>query len=226
MLIREILLEGRSHPVIVVDVQPEYSGIMDGSENPVFEEIIQFVANQTGPVLMFVNAEDQGMTGDTVQDIQQYWDDTLNGQGLEVVDDDGDYYYNEPEQVMDWSRVEIVDKGYGYFRSWMDRGTDPRIIIRVIREMYQQKVSDSRDLFNGELDLNYDENMKKLMGNEYREFDLDDPLIVNWTSVAQLKRFNGAYLVGGGRNECLREVELLMNAFNIRYKRIDSLVYG
>lgn len=49
---------------------------------------------------------------------------------------------------------------------------------------------------------------------------------VGWTSVAQLKRFNGAYLVGGGRNECLREVELLMNAFNIKYKRIDSLVYG
>ena len=54
----------------------------------------------------------------------------------------------------------------------------------------------------------------------------DDPMIVGWTSVAQLKRFNGAYIVGGGRNECLREIELLMNAFNIKYKRIDSLVYG
>jgi len=32
--------------------------------------------------------------------------------------------------------------------------------------------------------------------------------------------------VGGGRMECLREVELLMNAFNIKYKRIDHLVYG
>jgi hypothetical protein len=32
--------------------------------------------------------------------------------------------------------------------------------------------------------------------------------------------------MGGGRDECLREVELLMNAFNIKYKRIDSLVYG
>ena len=54
----------------------------------------------------------------------------------------------------------------------------------------------------------------------------DDPLIVNWVSVGQLRKFNGAYIMGGGRNECLREVELLMNAFNIKYKRIDSLVYG
>ena len=54
----------------------------------------------------------------------------------------------------------------------------------------------------------------------------DDPMSVGWTSVAQLKRFNGAYLVGGARDQCLREVEILMNAFNIKYKRIDSLVYN
>jgi hypothetical protein len=53
----------------------------------------------------------------------------------------------------------------------------------------------------------------------------EDPISVNWTSVAQLKQFNGAYLMGGARDQCLREVELLMNAFNIKYKRIDSLVY-
>jgi len=53
----------------------------------------------------------------------------------------------------------------------------------------------------------------------------DDPISVNWTSVAQLKRFNGSYIVGGARDQCLREVELLMNAFNIKYKRIDSLIY-
>jgi hypothetical protein len=66
------------------------------------------------------------------------------------------------------------------------------------------------------------------VGNEivdWQDWMEDEPFVINWTSVAQLKRFNGAYLVGGGREECLREVELLMNAFNIRYKRIDSLVY-
>jgi hypothetical protein len=43
---KQDLNESRSRSVIVVDVQPEYSGIMDGDENPVFEEIIKFVNNQ------------------------------------------------------------------------------------------------------------------------------------------------------------------------------------
>ena len=67
--------------------------------------------------------------------------------------------------------------------------------------------------------------MKELIGPEFRPWMLDDPVTVNWTSVAQLKRFTGAYIMGGARDRCLREVELLMNAFNIKYKRIDSLVY-
>lgn len=205
MRIKEILSEGRAHPVIVVDVQPEYSGVNDGDENPVFEEIIQFVNQQTGPVLMFVNAEDQGMSGDTVAGIKQYWEDTVS--------------------PINWNRFTIVDKGYGYLRSWMDEGYADRTIVQVIREMYRQKVSSSSDLFGGEHTAEYSENMKNIMGHDFNELSLSDPIAVNWTSIAQLKRFNGAYIVGGGRNECLREVELLMNAFNIRYRRIDHLVY-
>ena len=47
MKAHEILAEGRAHPVIVVDVQPEYSGMNDGNENSVFTQIIQFVNKQT-----------------------------------------------------------------------------------------------------------------------------------------------------------------------------------
>lgn len=212
MKIKDIISEGLNHPVIVVDVQPEYCG-----DNSVCQPIVDFVQRQTGPVLMFVNAEDMGQTGDTVESIRTWWEELAGGEY-----DDNTGTYNE---VIDWSRFQIVDKGYGYLRSWMDRDTSPAAIIKVIREMYQQKVSDSRYLFGGEMSPDYDDNMRNLIGKEHREFDLDDPLIVNWTSIAQLKRFNGAYIVGGGRNECLREVELLMNAFNIKYKRIDDLVY-
>lgn len=207
MRAKEFIVEGRNHPVIVVDVQPEYCSYQGGAYEPVCWDVISFVNNQTGPILMFVNAEDTGASVDSTAEIKAYWEE--NG--------------FDPNN---WQRVELVDKGYGYFRSWMDRGTDQAVIIRVIREMYQQKVNDSRDLFGGEDSPEYEEKMQALMGSEYRQFDLDDPLVVNWTSIAQLKRFNGAYIVGGGRNECLREVELLMNAFNIKYKRIDSLVYG
>jgi hypothetical protein len=198
------LLESLSTSCIVVDVQPEYSGMNDGNENQIFEEIIQFVNNQTGKVLMFVNAEDQGLTGDTIQDIKLYWEDS----GF------------DPKN---WARVQIVDKGYGYFRSWMDHGIEPAIIIKTIRLMYQQKVDDSRD-------LNIPGNIKDRTPDmtEIRDTIEEmsgDNINVNWISIAQLKQFSGSYIMGGGRNECLREVELLMNAFNIKYKRINRLVY-
>lgn len=203
MRIQEIITEGRAHPVIVVDVQPEYSGMNDGDENSVFTDIINFVNQQTGPVLMFVNAEDQGLSGDTIQSIKEYWDDS----GF------------APEN---WRRVQIADKGYGYLRSWMDHGIEPAVIIATIRELYQQRKSDSRALqfppFNKRTP------QQSLIMGAMQEMK-DDPISVNWTSIAQLKRFTGAYIVGGARDQCLREVELLMNAFNIRYKRIDSLVY-
>ena len=203
MRIQEIITEGRAHPVIVVDVQPEYSGMNDGDENSVFTEIINFVNQQTGPVLMFVNAEDQGLSGDTVQSIKEYWDDS----GF------------SPEN---WRRVQIADKGYGYLRSWMDSGIEPATIIATIRELYQQKKTDSRELqFPAS---NRRTPQQSLIMGAMQEME-DDPISVNWTSIAQLKRFTGAYIVGGARDQCLREVELLMNAFNIRYKRIDSLVY-
>ena len=208
------LMEGRNHPIICVDVQPEYSGMNDGDESAVFPEIINFVNNQTGPVLMFVNAEDQGLSGDTVASIRQYWEDTIRGEDYDYDDEDA-----EPTDSINWDRFTIVDKGYGYFRAWMDAGISPAVIIRVIRAMYQLKISDSREFEDSAVDL------EQLVGSEWDAWMWQDPITVNWTSVAQLKRFNGAYIVGGGREECLREVEILMSAFNIKYKRIDSLVY-
>lgn len=212
------LLEGLNTKCIVVDVQPEYSGIKDGDEDPVFEEIIQFVNRQTGPVLMFVNAEDQGLTGDTVQDVKAYWEDTIRGEDYDPEDDH--------ESPINWNRFQIVDKGYGYLRSWMDQGISDKSIIKTIRLMYAQKVNDSRMLFGGEHDKNYERQMRELLGADFQEFVLSDGIYTEWTSISQLKQFSGSYIMGGGRNECLREVELLMNAFNIKYKRIDHLVYG
>lgn len=211
MRAQEFLVEGRNHPVICVDVQPEYCGINDGDESPVCIDIVNFVAlRQTGPVLMFVNAEDQGQTGDTLTSVQQYWEDTVR----QLTND------YETEQLINWSRFQVVDKGYGYLRSWMDQGISPAAIIRVIRAMYQHRISDSREFEDIDPMM-----LPQLVGSEWDQWMYHDPIIVNWISVAQLKRFSGAYIVGGGRNECLREVELLMNAFNIKYKRIDSLVY-
>ena len=63
-------------PIVCVDVQPEYSGMMDGGESPVFNEIIEFVNNSRGPCLMFVNAEQDELTYDSIAGIKLYWEDS------------------------------------------------------------------------------------------------------------------------------------------------------
>jgi len=233
MRANEFLTEGRNHPVIVVDVQPVYDNQYMPSEgrgaSPLMVDIMEFVNKQTGPVLMFVNAEETGITEDTVDSIREYWDNTICGWESEddryKEDEYGDYVEAECEDEINWNRFDVVDKGYGYLRAWMDSGVPENLIIKTIREMYQQKVSDSRMLFDGEGSQEYVDQMNEFLGTDEYENLYDDNLGVEWTSVKQLKQFNGSYIVGGGRNECLREVELLMNAFNIKYKRIDSLVY-
>jgi len=200
------LLEGRNSRCIVIDVQPEYTGVNDGSELPWIDDMMAWL-NRQGPVLMFVNAEDTGITMDTIPDIQEYWNDS----GY------------DPSK---WNQTTIVDKGYGYMRAWMDQGVSDAAIIKTIRELYNQKKTDTRELFSGDDSETYQDEMSNFLGYEWHEWMADDSLIVEWTSIGQLKQFNGAYLMGGGREECLREVTLLMNAFNIKYKLVQEFIYG
>lgn len=87
--------------------------------------------------------------------------------------------------------------------------------------MYQHGISDSRSIADD--DTAAWEYWKETLNDEF--IPESDPIVVNWLSIKQLKQYEGGYLVGGGRKECLEEVELMMNAFNIRYRRIDSLIY-
>ena len=198
---------GRNISSIVVDVQPAYASSSD--EDRIFTKIAQFLQNQAGPILMFVNAEEHGLTDDTWDDIQVYWDDELG------IDYDQSF----------WSRVQVVDKGYGYFRGWMDGSVPDRHIIQLIRFMYQNKMNDIRDDMDAVYDFMSKNEKSGTVVDWEDEWMEDEAFSINWTSVAQLKRFSGSYIMGGGKEECLREVELLMNAFNIKYKEISEFIY-
>lgn len=199
------LLDSKNTPIIVVDVQPAYEPYISFDMG----ELCEFLNNQKSKILMYVNAEETGITEDNIHNnIIPWWND---------------HFYNADLDFDDViNRCEFFDKGYGYLRGWMDTGVDDAVIIRCIREMYSQKVHDSRDLFGGEESDDYIENMLKL---GLSEENLVDSISVGWVSVAKLKEYSGCYIMGGGKNECLREIELLMNSFNIKYKRVSKFVY-
>ena len=205
--------EGKNTSSIVVDIQPAYEENNYGESNfGPFSNAAQFLNKQKGPILMFVNAEADSLTDDTVTDIKWWWSRSL--------------------KFSNWDNVTINDKGYGYFRGWMDMGVSDAAIIKAIRLMYQDKVTDSRELFGGSTfddkegtPDDYEINMEAALG-EWKRDMLFDSIQVEWTSVAQLKQFNGSYIFGGGTHACLKEVQLLMNAFNIKYKVIEEFCYG
>ena len=196
MKVKEILSEARTGSTIVVDVQPAYSSAINFTP-----QLMQHL-NKQKQILMLINSDKEGLTDDSSQDVKDYWDEN----GFE-----------------NWNNVKLIDKGYGYLRNWMDQGISERVIIKTIREMYSQGVTDSRDLF--EYTDDQVESFSNFVGNEFEDWMLDDAISVEWISVKLLKSFSGSYITGGGKNECLKEVELLMSAFNIRTTRINKFIY-
>ena len=109
------------------------------------------------------------------------------------------------------------DKGYAFFRSWMDQGADESFLKKAIRWMAQRKVNDSRDI--------EPEEWEEEFPNDWEDYMIDDPLTIPDIPLNILKTFSGAYIIGGGKNECLKEVEILMSAFNIKAKRVKKFIY-
>jgi hypothetical protein len=152
-----------------------------------------------GPVVMMVVAEGEGLTTDTVADCVAFW--LENGMDEDVAE-----------------RIHVVDKGYGYLRAWMDNGVDQDVIVAVLRRMMQEDVNDTREL--------PEDVVQAVAGDHYESWMVDDPLIGDWIDGRILRTLEGAILCGGGENECLLEVELLLRAHSIGHTVDREFVYS
>jgi hypothetical protein len=88
--------------------------------------------------------------------------------------------------------------------------------------MYKNDINDSRDLDSDFWDSfvdNYgDENIRELIENA------DDCISVP-DLMEYLNRFNNIVLVGGGINECLKEVEIALDALDKNYQTWGKFTY-
>lgn len=121
IITENLLVESRSTPVIVVDIQPGY----DKYCGHLIEDLCQFLNNQHGKILILFNGDDVGL--DSLNNIQNYY--------LK-------YGLNE-DKLYD---IEWKEKMYGYFRDIMNSGFEDSTVIKVIRGMIYNRVNDSRDL--------------------------------------------------------------------------------
>jgi len=198
MILSDLLNERIGSNLLVVDVQPAY----DRWCRKVAPGIASLLNSHTGDRYCLYNAE--GLTDDSKQSVAMYLSE-----------------YGVTEEALDG--INFIEKSYGFFRSWMDQEVPERIIIKTIRAMVQNRVHDSRDLDVNTVLTSYEqERGLKLWGVDWDDEGIYMP---DFMPISLLKRMSPFLMCGGARDQCLREIELLCNAFNIRYKRIDALIY-
>ena len=197
MKLEQYITEKASKNVIVVDIQPMYSNYQGFKT----WEFTEFLNSQAKDILYFYNGPDT-VGSDSERDIR-YW-----------------LMENELEESV-LNRITFVDKGYGFFRCLMDEGVDNNIIIKMIRYMFKKKKYDSRDIDEME--------WRKELGEDYDDVEYlitgGDMIYVPDIDIRTLRKFSGAYIMGGGRNECFNEVKLLMSAFNVRATEVKRFIY-
>ena len=194
MKFKNYITEKRKNNVIVVDIQPIYkSNIKFDIDN-----FVEFI-NSQGNILYLFNGPDT-VGGDSKEDIYEWL-----------------WHHNITKSIRE---IKWVDKGYAFFRSWMDSGIDDRMIKKALRLMLQKKVHDSRDIDDDVWAKELPELWKHVTSS------FDDPI---WfppeIRIDKLKKWSGSYICGGGIHECLREILILLSAFNIKVKVVKEFTY-
>ncbi|MCK9458417.1 MAG: hypothetical protein M0R80_02090 [Proteobacteria bacterium] len=213
-LLHERYGQYNTNNTIIVDVQPMYAQHMNFGIKNFAEFLKQTLKNRK--VIYFFNGDSIG-SNDNKEEISNWLAESARENTPYPEDDDEEIYWQDHEDTYSLfhNRCLWYDKGYGFFRSWMDHGVSDATIIKTIRYMIMKRINDSRDLGEEELQL--------ITNGE--DIPLHDPLFIPSIPLNILKQFSGAFLCGGGKNECLKEVTLLMNALNIKYTILSEFTY-
>ena len=119
--------------------------------------------------------------------------------------------------------ARFYDKGYNFFRNPMDSGIDESEITALGKYMKVNGLNDSRDLEEEIWDNFMEQNpdcesiRENLEGNE-DAINLPDVL-------DELEGYSNIVLTGGGKDECLKEVEICLDILNKNYVFYSQFVY-
>jgi len=135
--------------------------------------------------------------------------------------------FDEAYQIMD--SMQFYDKVYAFFRYCIDEGIDNDEIVALVKFMVEKDVNDSRDLdeeFWDEFVDRYKEYLD-LSPESVRELlKFSDDMINIPDLMDFLQRIRGKItLVGGGLDECLKEVVIALRALDKQYNIDDVWTY-
>lgn len=194
--------------LVVVDIQPSYH---------------QYHEYLTGKLVRYINVSNY-------ENILWFW----NGSELGCEETYSDMVQYTLEHGLDEDKVDditFIEKTYGFFRGWMDF-LDEDLIVEFVRYMINNDIYDSREI---------DDDVKKMIISKYTglsetELESSDEydFIINNREVLFIPQFNWEQMrnigyvetAGGGCNECLLEIEILLRASGIEYRRLNNYTYG
>jgi hypothetical protein len=186
--------------LVVVDIQPEY------------ESYINFIPS----FVNFLNENYENLSNLTF---------LYNGQDTLGMISEGDYKWwwlenGLDEHIIDGAR--FYDKGYAFFRYCMDEGVDDEDTTELVRYMIEKGVNDSREL-DEEFWDEFVERFGKEHLRELMEFSGD---CINIPELMEeLNDYRGVVLCGGGIKECLKEVEIALNALEKPFTILTKYTY-
>ena len=187
--------------LIVVDVQPEYASWMNGMQNDLFEYINTHIQELSDLTFLYNGEDTLGMVSE--YDYREW----LVENGL-----DEDIAYE----------ARLYDKGYAFFRNCMDNNGDEQGLINLVKFMRDNNINDSRELdqdfWESFVDQYGNEDIKELM--EGSDDSINIPDLMDF-----LDSFNNIVLVGGGIDQCLKEVEIAMDALEKNYDTWYDFTY-
>jgi len=152
-------------------------------------------SNKFNRIFFLYNGE--GFTSDDFYTISEWYE--MNG--LESIRVTGDSF----------------DKGYAFFRDAMDEYDDD-VILSVGKYLYDNGLTDSRDIDVDAFTADVEESILNDMVNGNTSIYIPEVIDI-------LANATNPVVVGGGRDECLYEVELLLKILNIEYDLEYEWVY-
>lgn len=139
-----------------------------------------------------------GLSGDTIHEVMDFM--VEHGLAEERIDE-----------------ITFIEKDFAFYRPWMDQNVDDDVVVKVASAMLERKVTSSAWL---PLDSILDESE---LDSLPRYDQIQAPCFSG--NEGLLRSFNKLHICGGGRNECLKEIELYLQAISQDYAVLDHFVY-
>jgi hypothetical protein len=128
-----------------------------------------------------------------------------------------------------YDRWKVISKNYAFFRGLMDAGIDEddQELVKLAQFLRKYNLNDAREICpdNPKIWKTYQKEFKHspLQNINFEDygFYLPEDLITDLENSLR----DGVVLVGGGRQECLKEVALLLRVLGIKFTIHEELTY-